>query len=82
MTKEDASTGNTTDQLLSYVRMVEKAEGEIGPEARKLSRLLIGGQMSNDLVLQCADFLQLPTEHMWRLRVLLDAIDDDLAGKS
>lgn len=69
---------SSASRILDYVRSAVAAEAEAEPEAREISRLLMSGQMSDDLVLQASMFLKTPVEDMWRLRALLNAIDDDL----
>ena len=69
---------SSASRILDYVRSAVATEAAAEPEAREISRLLMSGQMSDDLVLQAATFLNTPVEDMWRLRALLNAIDDDL----
>lgn len=73
-----ANLRDSSKRILAFADEMTNRDASIMEEARELSLLLMSGQMSDDLVLQVSIFLKTPVEDMWRLRALLNALDDDL----
>lgn len=73
-----ANLRDSSKRILAFADEMTNRDASIMEEARELSLLLMSGQMSDDLVLQASIFLKTPVEDMWRLRALLNALDDDL----